>query len=368
MTVRFGNITFSDWASLEYEGGFTDTFIFHIDALNGLPPFGYRSLLQRLTARLNNKRRGASLWIQVDSPGEWYLMEVKCSLSRGFKIPHAVTAAGQIPEWTAFSRRPDLWHSKCTKAPAMKPKPDLVSMDELKCMRTLARIQEGLASEIASLADLDEVTVTNAIASLRKKKLLLPASEQEDAKIKAPYWQLSRSGLSYTMRRWNAPPKIDFTNRREGDSGDIRTPHRHVSRMWPSWLRSAYPKAEIWMGWSEVRIPGISVRPDALAWGRIQGFETLFWLEVGDNHKGSEEIVDITRIRLEQALVFCRRTGIRLVYAQLSPNWVKKIACWAFENLPIDVAVVIGDKNKFGELPTVEWGGISRLIHQPATY
>ena len=250
----------------------------------------------------------------------------------------------------------------------MKPQPDLVSMDELKCMRVLARIQEGLVSEIASLADLDEVTVTNAIASLRKKKLLLPASEQEDAKIKAPYWQLSRSGLSYTMRRWNAPPKIDFTNRREGDSGDIRTPHRHVSRMWPSWLRSAYPKAEIWMGWSEVRIPGISVRPDALAWGRIQGFETLFWLEVGDNHKGSEEIVDITRIRLEQALVFCRRTGIRLVYAQLSPNWVKKIACWAFENLPIDVAVVIGDKNKFGELPTVEWGGISRLIHQPATY
>jgi hypothetical protein len=359
MTVRFGNITFSGWASLEYEGGFTDTFIFHIDALNGLPPFGYRPLLQRLTARLNNKRRGASLWIQVDSLGEWYLMEVKRSLSRGFKIPHAVTAAGQIPEWTAFSRRPDLWHSKCTKAPAMKPKPDLVSMDELKCMRTLARIQEGLASEIASLADLDEVTVTNAIASLRKKKLLLPASEQEDAKIKALYWQLSRSGLSYTMRRWNAPPKIDFTNRREGDSGDIRTPHRHVSRMWPSWLRSAYPKAEIWMGWSEVRIPGISVRPDALAWGRIQGFETLFWLEVGDNHKGSEEIEVDTRTRLEQALVFCRRTGVHLVYAQVSPNWVKNAATWGLSYIPNNAAVVMGRWEKRGGLPIIEWGRIT---------
>src|SRR5690606_19493374 len=48
MTVRIGNITFSDWISLNYEGGYTDTFIFDIHALNGLPPFRYRPLLQRL--------------------------------------------------------------------------------------------------------------------------------------------------------------------------------------------------------------------------------------------------------------------------------------------------------------------------------
>lgn len=161
-------------------------------------------------------------------------MEVKLSLSHGFKIPHVVTAAGQILEWAAFSCRPDLWHSKCTEPPAMKPKPDLVSMDELKCMRVLARIQEGLVSEIASLADLDEAVATNAIATLRKKKLLLPVSDQEDSSpLDTLYWKLSRKGLSYTMRRWNAPPKIDFTNRREGDPGDIRIPHRHASRMWP---------------------------------------------------------------------------------------------------------------------------------------
>lgn len=360
MTVRFGNVTFSDWASLEYEGGFTDTFIFHIDALNGLPPFGYRPLLQRLTARLNNKRRGASLWIQVDAPGEWYLMELKRSLLRGFKIPYVVTAAGQIPEWAAFSRRPDLWHSKCTEPPAIKTKADVVSTAELKCMRVLARIKEGQISEIASLTDLDETAVTNAISALREKKLLLPAPDKEDAKIQAPYWKLSRKGLSYTMRRWNAPPRVDFTNRMEGgDPDDIRTPHRHVSRMWPLWLRSAYPKAEIWMGWSEVSIPGISVRPDALAWGRIQGFETLFWLEVGDQHKQGKKIEKITHTRLERALVFCRRTGARLVYAQLSPYWVKQTACWGIERLPSDAAVIMPNWKKFGELPAVEWKRIT---------
>lgn len=357
MTVRFGNVTFSDWASLEYEGGFTDTFIFNIDALNGLPPFGYRPLLQRLTARLNNKRRGASLWIQVDAPGEWYLMELKHSLSRGFRVPHVVTTSGQIPEWAAFSRRPDLWHSKSAEPPAINTKPDLVSMDELGCMRVLARIQEGQISEIASLADLDEPVVINAISALREKKLLLHAPDQEDAKMDGPYWKLTRSGLSYTMRRWNAPPRVDFTNRREGgDPNDIRTHHRHVSRMWPSWLRSAYPNAEIWMGWSEVSIPGISVRPDALAWGRIQGFETLFWLEVGDQHKQGKKIEKITHTRLEQALVFCRRTGARLVYAQLSPNWVKQAARWGIESLPSDAAVIMPCWRKFGELPMIEWG------------
>ncbi len=36
-------------------------YIFHLDALNGRPPFGYRPLLQRLAAELNQKRSGASL-------------------------------------------------------------------------------------------------------------------------------------------------------------------------------------------------------------------------------------------------------------------------------------------------------------------
>jgi hypothetical protein len=289
-------------------------------------------------------------------------MELKHSLLRGFKIPHVVTAAGEIPEWAAFSRRPYVWHTKSAKPPAVNSEPEIVSMDELKCMRVLARIREGQISEIASLADLDETTVTNAISVLREKKLLLPAPDKEDAKIQAPYWKLSRKGLSYTMRRWDAPPKIDFTNRREGGSRkDIRTPHRHVSRMWTAWIRSAYPRAEIWMGWSEVRIPGISVCPDALAWGRIQGFESLFWLEVGDNHKGKDEIEVDTRTRLEQALLFSRRTGARLVFAQLSPSWVKETVKWGIENIPPTTAVVLSEWGKFGKLPMVEWGRVTTL-------
>ena len=126
--------------------------------------------------------------------------------------------------------------------------------------------------------------------------------------------------------------------------------------MWTSWLKSAWPQAEIWTGWSEVRIPGLSVIPDGLALGRIQGYETLFWLEVGDDHKDRDQITEITTKRLDQARELCEWTGIRLVYVQLSTNWVHESARWACVDLPSEVAVILGDSRRFGELPVLEWG------------
>ena len=84
--------------------------------------------------------------------------------------------------------------------------------------------------------------------------------------------------------------------------------------------------------------------------------ETLFWLEVGDGHKSKNQIADITNKRLNQAMELCRRTGVRLVYTQLSTNWVHEAARWACAELPNDVAVVMGNQRKFGEFPMMEWG------------
>lgn len=62
---------------------------------------------------------------------------------------------------------------------------------------------------------------------------------------------------------------------------------------------------------------------------------------------------------MKSALRFCRRTGVRLVYAQLSPNWVRENVGWALRRLPEGAAVVMGDWRKFGILPPVEWGQIT---------
>ena len=84
--------------------------------------------------------------------------------------------------------------------------------------------------------------------------------------------------------------------------------------------------------------------------------ETLFWLEVGDELKRRDKITEITAKRLNQAWELYERTEVRLVYAQLSTNWVHEAAKWACVELPNEVAVVMGNQRRFGELPILEWG------------
>ena len=364
MTVQLGEVTFSDWISLEYEGGFTDTFIFDIDALNGLPPFVFHPLLQRLVAELDKKRPGASLWIRVTSPGEWYLMEVKRSMTDGFSVPYVVTSWDKTPDYYSFSFGPRLFSPALPRPPKVDDEFSHFSRGELKCLQVLTRNRKGSLEEIASLAGLPETTTHDVLQGLQKKKKVIfklgEVFQKDKSKPKKmdPYWMWhpTRKGVSAALRSWGASKGLDFSNIKELHPDKICTPHRNISRRWLAWLRSAYPLTELWTGWTEVQLPEISVRPDALAWGRIQGFETLFWLELGDEHKKKEDIEGITRKRWTEALAFCRETGVRLVYAQVSPNWVRKAALWAFKDLPGDIAVVLGNRKKFGNLPNVEWG------------
>jgi len=364
MTVQLGEVTFSDWISLEYEGGFTDTFIFDIDALNGLPPFVFHPLLQRLVAELDKKRPGASLWIRVTSPGEWYLMEVKRSMTDGFSVPYVVTSKDKTPDYHSFSFGPRLFSPALPRPPKMDDEFSHFSREELKCLQVLTRNRKGSLEEIASLVGLPEAPALNILQGLQKKKKVVfklgEVFQKDKSKPKKmdPYWMWhpTRKGVSVALRSWGASKGVDFSGVKELNQHLIGTPHRANSRRWLAWLRSAYPLTEIWTGWTEVQLPEISVRPDALAWGRIQGFETLFWLELGDEHKKRMEIQRITRIRLASALEFCQQTGVRLVYAQVSQPWVQKAVGMALSPLPPDMAAVMASTRRFGKLPTVEWG------------
>ena len=208
---------------------------------------------------------------------------------------------------------------------------------------------------------------SNLLDMLKAKKLVVYKISAKIQKDKSkpeqmdpfPLWHLRSRGLSIALRSWDVPNGLDFKNRTEENLQQIGTPHRHTSRTWSEWLKSAWPHAEIWTGWSEVCLPEVSVLPDGLAWGRIQGFETLFWLEVGDEHKSRKQIVGITQKRLDEAWKFCQGTGVRLVYTQLSVNWVHEAARWACVRLPNEVAVILGDWKRFGKLPIVEWGNVT---------
>ena len=207
-----------------------------------------------------------------------------------------------------------------------------VSMDARKCLQVLGRIRKGNEDEIASLAGLSKEATLDVLYGLKKNRLVEHKIGKKIQKDKSkpvemdpfPLWHPTRNGLSIALRSWGASKQVDFSKVKELNPDKICTPHRNTSRRWWAWQRSAYPRAEIWTGWSETHLPGISVYPDALTWGRIQRYETLFWLEVRDEHKRSDEIEEITKIRLASALEFCQRTGVNLVYAQIGPKWVQR--------------------------------------------
>ncbi|MBI5954927.1 MAG: hypothetical protein HY865_24975 [Chloroflexi bacterium] len=368
MTVRLGNVTFTDWVSLQYPNGWTDTFIFRISPGACVPPFSYEDPLKRMAAHANLKRPGASLWVEVDGPGDWFAAEIRHCL-KGMKIPFAVTKTGTTPSHLDFSRPLRLFHSQSQPPPVVDDGQKKVSLEELHCLQALGRMVKGDEEEIASLTGLPLETAKALMVCLAEKGLaVLKTSPKIGRKFSGPQqmdlfplWHLTSKGLSQALRSWGIPKGIDFTSRLEQHLWQIGTPHRHTSRLWNDWLKSAWPQAEIWAGWSEVQIPGLSVIPDGLAWGRIQGYETLFWLEVGDEHKGRDVITEVTAKRLDQAWRLCRRTGVRLVYAQLGADWVQEAVRWACVELPDEVAILMGNKKRFGELSLIEWGKVETL-------
>ncbi|HSG43352.1 MAG TPA: hypothetical protein VLA72_09380 [Anaerolineales bacterium] len=366
MTVRIGDVTFSDWTSLEYPDGWTDTFIFRIDAHACIPPFNYAPLIRRLVAHVIRKRSCASIWVQVDSPGEWFVIEVRKSL-RGLRLPFAVTLTGIMPDILDFSYKPRMFETPLLKPPAFDGNMPPVSTNELRCLQALARMDQGLDNEISSLTGLTLEATTKSLKGIAGRKFLTHEMRRKIPPVKLkpkqisclPYWYLKRRGLDLALRSWGAPRGIFFGKRKEAHLWQLGTSHRHISRLWPDWLKSALPQAEIWTGWSEVRIPDSRVVPDGLAWGRIQGYETLFWLEVGDGHKSIDEIIKTTRKRLVHARRLCQRTGARLVYTQLSTGWVHNAVRWACMDLTENESVVMGNLRRFGVLPMIEWGTIS---------
>ena len=366
MTVRLGDITFFDWTSLPIRNKYTDTFIFRVDALACLPSFAYVPLIRRLAAHVRQKRSCASLWIQVDSPGDWFVIEVQKSL-RGLKIPYAVTQTGEQPDYINFSVPPTLFHSALAPPPKVKDNPLSVTREELRCLQALGRMKKGFENEIASLAALPHNAIPDLLKNLEQKRLVGYKSSPRVIRGKTKpaqlelfsSWHLTLKGLSVALRSWGVPKGTPFDSRFEKHLKQIGSVHRTRARIWALWLKSAWPQAEIWASWSEVSLPEVSVVPDGLAWGRLEGHETLFWLEVGDGHKSRAQIIRITQARLSQALKLCKRTGVRLVYTQLSMKWVQEAARWGMTNLPAEVAVVMGDQRRFGELPTVEWGKIT---------
>ena len=351
------------WKSPLLGDKWADLFVFPVSSNDGLPPSDYAALVRQLASPLALWRRGSSAWVKVNAPGTWFLAEMRSSL-RGLPLPVAVTNADRQPQVTDFSFRPQTFYSPSPPPPAAD---DLytneLSESELACLRVLARLETAFTSEIASLAGMSIPYARQALIALRKQRLAYyetctacpggQARERSERGGDYPFWKVSRPGLSLALRSWHVPPSMKFSFYKERARSQGR--HRRDARLWPAWLRRAWPHAEIWSAWSEISVPG-RLFPDALAWGRLDDQETLFWLEVESGKASRADLQLKMTQRLSRAVVYANQFSLCLVFAVLAPPWVRETVAQVFHNLPQSVSVVLTDWKDFGRLPTPKWG------------
>ena len=360
MPFIFDDLSFSGWRSTRVGDYWTDTFIFEISPFHGLPPAEYAFGLYRLASALVRSRPGASLWVQVkDAPGQWYLNAMKSALRSKGKLPIAISSPSTLdrPAPSDYLVLPRLNKTKPLDPQKVQRVDFHLSSPALASLQTLGRIDHGTLMEVASLAGLDYLVGQSGLEELLRAGLV--ESESDDRKKEqGPIWHLKREGLTFMLRWWGIPKEVYFGRRKERALSDPDGQHRLISRLWPFWLRTAWPHAKIWTGWSEVSLPGLSVTPDALAWGMLGGLETLFWLEVEDGHASRDMIRKKIRRRFIQAAAYANQEQFHLVFAMLGRDWVLEAARGAFVNLPAHVAVTLGDWRAVGQLPLTEWGRV----------
>jgi hypothetical protein len=349
MAVRVGSLAFSEWQSFALGNGWSDTFTFPLSAQAGLPPGDYAHPLRRIAGQLARLRPGASLWVPVEAPaGRWFAGEVRQSLS-GLPLAVAVARSGEtLPRLQDFTFCPGLFPTRVPPPPyAPETRVSDLSLQEVQVLRVLARLEAAYTAEVASLAGVSLPTARQALWGLQSRRLV--EREGGDA---FPIWRLRRAGVSLALRSWGLPPGIPFPTRRERSSSTGR--HRRTARLWPAWLRRAWPQAEVWTGWSEVAL--WRSRPDALAWGKLSGREALFWLEVESGNASRAALRRKMARRFERALIYARRFSLDLVFALLAPPWVRRTVVEIFIQIPGDAAVVLADWKAFGILPPPRCG------------
>ena len=370
MAYSVEKLLIPDWRNVDVGGKYVHAFIFPISSNNLLPPGDYCATIEKCAPAIVRNHSTASIWVQVDSPGLWYPLEVRRALSHVKNIAVAVTRSGSDLRISDFSNcMPYLSNSRISSPPFAKNWVSPVDENPLACLRVLARLGQGLTKEIASLADFCIRTTQDALNSLEERKLIshvYPAQERDAKKLyskKYPYWILKRSGLRVALRSWGVAPGVRFSSRLEEQHGvgeGIR--HKTASRSWLASLKKSYEGlADVWAGWTEVSIPEMRLTPDALAWGKMEGRETLFWCEVESGHLSTQETAAKLLRRLRIASRYANQMEMKLVFGVLTVPAVRDSIPMAFLDIDPNAAVILADWGKagFGKLPSVRWGRVT---------
>lgn len=268
-------------------GRWLNKYKYPVSSCDGLPIDARAAAIQEVTKRLVEASPDATLCVEVDTPGKWYIDALKSALRKD-SLPIAIMPLGREPTLLDFAVPPITSHYK-------PPQPTFAMKyyDENRCgrrERSLLRVARGLARmstartwEIASVSGISHTHVLQRLAELGERGYVQPTTAG-----KYPAWELTKDGISWVQKFWNVPPDMRFASRRQ-EQRYAGQRHRYVSRMGRSRITAAYRSVyDVWEYWTEFFLD--PVYPDALAWGELAGVETLTLIEVDAGHMSRQQI------------------------------------------------------------------------------
>lgn len=346
--------------------GWLDLFRYPVNSRDGLPPSARVDAILGVMKQLKKYRRSPSLWVTVDSPGNWYITELKFALF-GNRQPIAITAVGQDPSFSSFLGHPAIYPAK-PGAPTFRVAVfDEFSMPQkerakLQIVRALVRMSIAGTKEIASTAGYSLTYMRKLLPELVQEGYVrYHEKEIEEKRIKAPAWEIRRLGIQYAHQSWNIPNNLRFKGLRM-EQKYAGQKHRKMARMWWAWLKETYGSDyEIWQTWTELSIA--NTHPDALAWGSYNGVETLAWLEVESGKKSGERIVKDMMHRYGQAKSMAQEHDVQMIFAILGQQWVLKyLQNQGFFLIPWNIALILENWRNIGYLSKPIFGEFNSMM------
>lgn len=342
-----------------------DLWIYRVDACDGLPPSARAKVIKRVYRQLKQYRSVPCLWVQVDSPGDWYVTALRCEL-RDQKLMVYI-----FPAWQEFPIIDSYFTLPIVRWPWPQPQfgcsvfNDAIltkaQKAELKILRCMARMEMAGVKEIASLAGFGVTYTRKLLARLSKDRLIQPFdSGSEKLNKKDLLWTIRRRGLQYVRQSWNIPYKFPFRSIRVEQKYAGRK-HRKMCRLFRSRIEKAYgADFQVWQSWSEPALAGAN--PDAIVWGTYRGVETLVWLEVETGKKTAEEHVKEIEYRCRQAKEITEHHGVQLIFVFLAMPWVLRVvAKSAYFPLTKRIAIILDNWMDYENLARPNFEGFNSL-------
>jgi len=382
MAYRAGDIILPSWRNVDVGNGrYVATFILPISSQDLLPPSDYCDMLEKTAFAISKAHSTAAIWVQVDSPGLWYALEVRRGAARIARVPIAVTKKGNDLRLADFSNfRPYIGDSRLPPPASEMGWTPHVDDNALAWLRVLSRLQRAMTSEIASLAGFSITTARDALKDLATRDYIHHVDPKRESDVRKEgggrelysdeyaYWVIRRNGTVEALRSWNVSPGLRFSSRVEADHGKGESNrHKKTSRLWLASLKkSVGALEEIWTGWTEVKLPNMLQVPDALAWGRKDSRETLYWLEVDSSHLTYQETGKRISRRLRGASIYASGREVNLVFAVLTEaEGARNALEMSLMDVEPHVGVIIADwENDFGQLPVSRLGLVVRAAER----